>query len=237
MSRSAGTSAMTVRSTWARKPASRAVSPLRRPNNSTTPIRSWLSTVVLKRVDRLDRAADRGREADAIIGAEDVIVHRLGDRDDRHALRREMRREAQGAVAAQGDHGVDAELLEDVEHPLGLVALRQRARIGARGVEDGAAHPVDPANAFAGQRQAVGGDAGRIGRVDRQHPLPAAAEAGHLPAEIVGGQGDRADAGVEPRHVAAAGQEADAHVRSGRGGEGDAQLAALAGAARPSRRC
>ena len=30
------------------KPASKAVSPLRRPNNSTTPIRSWLSTVVLR---------------------------------------------------------------------------------------------------------------------------------------------------------------------------------------------
>jgi hypothetical protein len=36
-------------------------------------------------------------------------------------------------------------------------------------------------------------------------------KAGHLPAERVGRQCDRTDAGIEARHVAAAGQEADAH--------------------------
>src|SRR3546814_7973629 len=37
-----------------------------------------------ERVDRLDRAADRGREADAIVGAEDVVIHRLGHGNDGH---------------------------------------------------------------------------------------------------------------------------------------------------------
>ena len=165
-----------------------------------------------QRVDRLDRAADRGREADAIIGAEHVIVHRLGHRDDRHALRGEMGGEAQRAVAAQRDHRVDA---ERVEHVAARAPVRSPsvvgARIAARGVEDGAAGPVDAAHALAGQRQAVRGDARRIGGVDPHHPFPAAPEAGHLPAEIVGRQHDRADAGVEPGHVAAAGEYSDPH--------------------------
>src|SRR3546814_18127348 len=44
-----------------------------------------------ERVDRLDRAADRGREADAIVGAEDVVIHRLGHGNDGHALRRDRK--------------------------------------------------------------------------------------------------------------------------------------------------
>ena len=107
-----------------------------------------------QRVDRLDRAADRGREADAIVRAEHVIVHRLGHRDDRHALRGEMGREAQGAVAAEGDHRVDAERFEHLQHVAGAVAVRPSVRgIGARGVEDGAAGPVDPAHRLAVQRR------------------------------------------------------------------------------------
>ena len=128
-----------------------------------------------QRVDRLDRAADRGREADAIIGAEDVIVHRLGHRDHRHALRGEMGGEAQGAVAAQRDHRVDAERVEHLQHVAGPVAFLLGPRVAARGVEDGAAGPVDAAHALAGERQAVRGDAGRIGGVDRPSPPPSRA--------------------------------------------------------------
>jgi hypothetical protein len=79
-------------------------------------------------------------------------------------------------------------------------------------VEDGAAHPVDPAHAVPRQRAAVGRDGSGIVRVDLEHALPAAPEADHLPAQIVGGQGDRTDAGIEPGHIAAAGQNSDLHL-------------------------
>ena len=118
---------------------------------------------------------------------------------------------AQGAVAAQRHHCVDAERFQHLQHVAGAVALRHRARIAARGMEHGAAGPVDAAHALAGQLQAVRGDAGRIGGVDAHHPFPAAPEAGHLPAERVGREHDRADAGVEPGHIAAAGEDSDAH--------------------------
>ena len=47
-----------------------------------------------QRIDRLDRTADGRRETDAIVGAEDVIIHRFRDGDDRKALSRKVRREA-----------------------------------------------------------------------------------------------------------------------------------------------
>jgi hypothetical protein len=119
--------------------------------------------------------------------------------------------EAKRPVPAERHHRVDPQALQSIDHPPGLVFLPGGSGIGARGVEDGPAHPVDPAHAFASERQAVLGDARGVGRIDRHHPFPAAAEAGRAPAERGGGQGDRADAGVEARNVAAAGQQADAH--------------------------
>jgi hypothetical protein len=164
-----------------------------------------------QRVDRFDRTADGGREADAIIGAENVVVHRLGHRDHRHALRGEMGGEAQGAVAAERDHRVDAEPLQHFEHVTRRVGAAGGARVGAGGVKDGPAHAVQPANPLAAELQRVGVNCGVIPRVDREHAFPAAAEADHLPVQIVGGEGDGADAGVEARHVAAAGEDTYPH--------------------------
>jgi hypothetical protein len=165
-----------------------------------------------ERVDRLDRAADRGREADAIIGAVDVIIHRLGNGDDGDALLGEVGGKAKRAVAAERHHRVDAEPVERREDAGSLVPGLQRPRVGAGGVEHRAAHPVEAAHALARQRQAVGGDGRRVVWIDGEHALPAAAEPGHLPTEIVGGKGDRPDAGVEAGHVAAAGEDADPHA-------------------------
>src|SRR3546814_437749 len=81
------------------------------------------------------------------------------------------------------------------------VAPDDGARIDTRGMEDGAAHPVDAAHAFTRERHGIGVDRRGVGGIDGEYPLPAASEAQHLPAEIVGVEGDRADAGVEPWHV------------------------------------
>src|SRR3546814_20945526 len=78
------------------------------------------------------------------------------------------------------------------------VAPDDGTRIDTRGMEDGAAHPVDAAHAFTRERHGIGVDRRGVGGIDGEYPLPAASEAQHLPAEIVGVAGDRADAGVEP---------------------------------------
>ena len=61
--------------------------------------------------------------------------------------------EAQGAVAAQGDHGADAERVENGQYMAGAVAFLLGPRVAARGMEDGAAGPVDAAHALAGERR------------------------------------------------------------------------------------
>src|SRR3989304_5384266 len=63
-------------------------------------------------VDELLGPGDRGREADAVLGAGGVVVHRLGNGHEGHALRREHPREREGVVAADRDEDVDAELVE-----------------------------------------------------------------------------------------------------------------------------
>src|SRR5690606_15411799 len=104
------------------------------------------------------------------------------DGDDRIAEAREMRREAQRAVAAKRDHGIDAKRLEDGEDMVGAVAFLHRAGINARGVQHRAAQPVDATYRLTVERTRVERDAGRVGEVDAEQALPTAPEAEHLPA-------------------------------------------------------
>src|SRR3546814_7723494 len=85
--------------------------------------------------------------------------------------------------------------------------------IGARGVKDRAAHPVDPAHRLAVEPAGIGRDASRIGGIDPQKALPAASESEHFPSQVERRQRHRADAGIEARHIAAAGQYSDTHWR------------------------
>ena len=66
----------------------------------------------------------------------------------------------------------------------------------------------------------------RIVGIDFEHALPATLEADHLPAVVVGVERDRTNAGVEPGHIAAAGQNSDLHVTPANDDEQD-WLAAL----------
>ena len=66
-------------------------------------------------VDRLLGAGDRGREADAVLGPLDVVVHRLGDGHERHAGVHQHLRVRQRVVAADGHQDVDAERGDVVE--------------------------------------------------------------------------------------------------------------------------
>ena len=182
-----------------------------------------------QRMDELDAAAHGGREADAVVGAVDVIVHGLGDRHHRHAFFMEPRRIGQRVVAADRHQRVDTEMAKHTDHVVGAIHCAVLARlpafkkvgervgpnfagIGARGMEDGAARAVDRARAVAGERHdGTRPGAGIVVRVERQRAGPTAPEADDLPAEILGQVDHRLDRRIETRDVAAAGENCDAH--------------------------
>jgi hypothetical protein len=175
-------------------------------------------------VDELDAAGDRGGEADAVVGPEHVVVHRLGHGQDLDALAGQPLGERQGVVATDGDQPVQAQALHhlqavagEVERPLGLelaLAGQERrhvlgldlARVGPAGVQEGAAGAVDGADGVLGQRlHAV--VLGLVAvEVVVEQPRPAAAQPDDLIAAVGGGVHQRLDAGVEPGDVAATGQ-------------------------------
>ena len=60
-------------------------------------------------LDRVAGASDRGREADAVLGVADVVVHRLRNGDDFDAEFVELGRVTERVVAADGDQVFDAQ--------------------------------------------------------------------------------------------------------------------------------
>ena len=89
-------------------------------------------------VDGLRGDLDRGVETERVVGRGDVVVDGLRHADDVDAVFEQALRRGGRAVAADGDHTVDLEVLEDL-----LDVLRAAVRLGVRtestGAEDGAA--------------------------------------------------------------------------------------------------
>ncbi len=177
--------------------------------------------------DGIHGTGDGGGEADAVVGPEDVVVHGLGDGDLRKAGLVEPRGVAERVVAADGDQGVDLQVLEvgddavgdvDRERPflvglpqvLGQIGLADLGGVGARGVQEGAAAAVDgphrvpvqlphPLAVVVGIADAVVHESG-----------PAAAEAHHLDPLLLGPVHHLLHGRVQAGNVTAAGQDGDA---------------------------
>ena len=172
---------------------------------------------------------DGGREADAVLRLANVVVHRLGDGDDLDPRVGEDLRVREGVVAADRDQGVDPQPFEVLEHDgrevVDALARLERGqafvrhdrrelvgphpfRIGAARVEVRAAGPVDGPGVQAVKRA----DVLEVRLGARPHvgeSLPAAAQAGHLEAELAGAIDHALDDGVEAGNVAASGEDAD----------------------------
>src|SRR5690349_12742110 len=103
-------------------------------------------------VDHLNGTGNAGAEADAVVGAGDVIVHSLRNADDLEALFVEANAVAQSIVATDGNESVNAkpgEILQDFRSEVvflccelilemrGDIGLSDAAGIGARGMEKG----------------------------------------------------------------------------------------------------
>src|SRR5205807_9128661 len=75
-------------------------------------------------VRQLDRARHAGTEADAVVGAVDVVVHRLGYGDDVHTYVVQTLAVAEHVVTPERDQHVHTDVLEVLEHVLGDVVDR-----------------------------------------------------------------------------------------------------------------
>ncbi len=181
-------------------------------------------------VDGLLGPGDRRREADAVLGALHVVVHRLRDRQQRDPGVDQDLRVRQRVVTADRDQDVDAQRREVVEderrqvedpladgvagplcrvHPGRHAGQRHLPRVRPRGVQDGAAGPLDGPRVDPVERPQVG-----VARVvagpDVGQPLPPATDAEDRVARLGGAVDHALDDGVETGDVAAAGEDRDA---------------------------
>jgi hypothetical protein len=178
-------------------------------------------------MDEVDGPADRRREADAVVGPEHVVVHRLRDRHDRNALGVEPKGERERVVAADRKERREPELAHHLQDVAGVIprplivppVAEERRFVGrhhprgvrARRVQERPAGPVDRPHDARIERDRVDLDGERVGRVDRQEPAPAAPDPDDL-MPLRGGMVDGGlDARVQTRNVAAAGEDADLH--------------------------
>ncbi len=180
-------------------------------------------------VDELLGPGDRGREADAVLGPLDVVVHRLGDRYQRDPVAREHLGEAQRVVAADRHEVVEPQAVDVLEHERGQVVevlaagvpggsggrqpgrqglAPHLARVRPRGVEPGPAGPVDrPGVGPIEVAEVVGVELRPRSSVGQA--LPAAADPDDVVAELGRPVDDALDDRIEPGDVAASGQDAD----------------------------
>ena len=149
-------------------------------------------------VDRLGRDRDGGVEAERVVGAVEVVVDRLRDADDGEVvLLVELRGDAERVLAADRDERVEPFALEGREHLLDTAL--DLVRVRPRRAEDRPAARQDP------------GDLAPAERLDDpvDEPAPPFAHRRDLPAAVERAPRHRADDRVQPRAVAAAGEDPD----------------------------
>ena len=154
-------------------------------------------------VDGVGRDLHGGVKTERDLSGRQVVVDRLRDSDDLHALLREPVRDAEGVVAPDGDESVDVVLLQRLSD--GLDAAFDLVRVGARRTQNGSA---------LGQDAATELDVERAGEVLGQ-ALPTVTESDEAVAVLDFASADHGpDNGIEPRAVATAGQHSNSHQHS-----------------------
>ena len=151
-------------------------------------------------VDRLGRDADRGVEAEGVVGAREVVVDRLRDADDRQlSSAKQACRDAERVLAADRDERVEARGREVLQHPLD--AALELVRVRPARADDRAAAREDPRDLARAERPRRSAST----RPRQPSRTPTTSQ----PA-VVRAPADGADDRVQPGAVAAAGEDADA---------------------------
>ena len=179
-------------------PEKSAIHPALRPITSTSINRSWLSAVVWRR--SIASVATWTAVANPMQASvpDEIVVDRLGDPDDRHALRGHVGRRSHRPLTADRDERVDAEVGEGPADALHAVLA---VGVGPGRAEDRPAPVQDPLHRRRGE----------LDHVPVHHTAPAAPETDDLEAvHADGGAHDGADRRVESGRVPACREDADA---------------------------
>jgi len=153
-------------------------------------------------VDRFTHDADRGVKADAVVGAEQVVVEGLGHADDGRPVIGQPRRNSVRTVAANGDQRIEM-LIDGGQHP--FATARRAVEVVARGAE---------------QRSALGDDALEVAREEGTTGVfagqsgPAVGDADDFVSVAQGHLADGPDGRVEAGRVATRRKNTDAQCNS-----------------------
>ena len=154
-------------------------------------------------VERFGDHADRAVETDAVLGDEQVVVHRLGYADHSCAVLGEPRRHAERVVAADGDERLEVVVLEVAQHLLApALALHG---VDPRAAQHGAADGKDPGERGPPERHDV---------AVAEEACPAVANADDRVTVEEGAAPDRTDRCVEAGGVTTAGEDPDLHANA-----------------------
>ncbi len=180
-------------------------------------------------MDELHAPGHGGREADAVVGAVHVVVHGLGDGDDRDPFVVHSQPVGQGVVAADRDEDVDVLALQYLQHMIGDVMtalrpdtspLRNSGRESAlilAGLVREVWRKVPPVRSTV--RTVLGSRGKRLPATvessagfTRDEPAPSPADSHDLMALVGHAVHDRLDAGVETGDITSSSQNADPHM-------------------------
>ncbi len=184
-------------------------------------------------MDELHAACHGRAEADAVVRAVDVIIHRLGDGDDGEAFAMQAFAKAERIVTADGDQAIDAQEFQVAQHMWGevedalfvgrgrILRVAQKVRhilgldfgrVGAAGMEEGTTGAIDgthPVDVELDEAVIVGC---RVSRVELEQTAPTAANAHHFVAFVNCAINHGFDARVQSRYVTATCQNTDFHA-------------------------
>ena len=175
-------------------------------------------------VCQLNGARDAGAEADAIVGAGNVIVHGFGNGHDFETFLMQANAVTERVIAADRHHVIDAEpfkILQDFGSEIvflgvvlafemfGHVGFVRAAGVGARGMQKrsaGASGAID--DVFGEDLEVFRIVVGFVAH-DVDQAAPSVAEANDLIAFTERAEGDSANRGIESGDIAASGEDAD----------------------------
>ncbi len=150
-------------------------------------------------VERFSDDAHRGVKANAVVRAHEVVVERLGHANDGGTALGEPVRDALGAVATNGDQGVEV-FAQGVEDP--FAATLGVVEVVAGRAEQGAAL-ADDAGEFLGDELST--------RIVTREPGPAVGDADEFVSVAKGHHAQPANRRVQARRVATSGKNTYTH--------------------------
>ena len=172
-----------------------------------------------------DGAGNTGAEADAIIGARHIVIHRFWDGNDLEALLVKANAVAERVIPADGYQVINPQEIQIFDHfggqivALGIVTYPSNvsghfpfahfAWFRARGMQEGASRTPGFVDNFLGQNLEIIAIISILIPDDFRHPGPTASQADHLVALADRTNRNGADGWIQSRDISATSQDAN----------------------------